>query len=138
MRPLHDRYCNESHTPRQPCNDALAPIEMQSTEPIEPDSLETETEPTDIAALPDEPPMSSAVREAVAVAPMPPPSPYVTREWERTAAAVSGARSGADDVDVGSRRGGVRWIAIVGLAAAVMWVLVRTLRAPRKGAGVRG
>ncbi len=78
----HDPYCDEQHTPRQRCNDALAPAAPVAAFDIDP--VESRVEPEDAA----EPLAPSAVREAVATAEMPQPAPDVTHAWERTAAAV--------------------------------------------------
>jgi hypothetical protein len=130
MQASHDRYCDESHTPRQACNDALAPAEMRAR--VEMDPVDTVPESLMAEQAPHEP-ASSAVREAVAMTEMPQPTSYVTREWERTAAAVAGSErdTGNDDVAEEASGGGVRKIVVMVAAAVAMWVLVRRLRRRR-------
>ena len=130
MQSAHDRYCDETHTPRQACNDALAPPELRSSAPIEPKIIEPQ--PAPLSSADDDPPMSSAVREAIAITQLAPPTPYVTREWERTAAAVADAardpeRDPARE-EVSRVTGAIAWLAIVGLAAFTVLVFVRALR----------
>ena len=134
MQPSHDRYCDEGHTPRQACNDALAPDDMRASDPVEP--MASDAEPVGVTE-PEDPPMPSAVREAIAIAQMAPTTRYVTREWERTAAAVSGVAD-ADEAPCadGRSRGGrvVRAIALVGAVVAVIVIVLR-VRGRRAGDG---
>ncbi len=132
MQASHDRYCDESHTPRQACNDALAPAEMRVRPAIETDPVDTVPESV-IAQQAEEEPASSAVREAVAMAEMPQPTQYVTQEWERTAAAVAGAAfdTGDDDAAEQASGGAARKLVMLGAVVAAVWVVVRMLRRRR-------
>ncbi len=128
MQPQHDVFCDEQHLPRQQCNTALAPAVLRAARPIERDPVET-------AAIdklePDEEPASSAVRDAVAMAETPEPTVYVSREWERTSAAVGHRDAAAIDADKRSSRGGARQIAMAVVAIAVVFITVRGVRGRR-------
>ena len=133
MQPLHDLYCDENHMPRQACNDALAPADVRARRSATPEPVAPEPAPS---APDEEPPLPSAVREAIAIAEMAPPTPYVTREWERTAAAVAGMSDADADParEEGARRDGIiAWFAIIGLATASVWMFVRALRGRSSG-----
>jgi hypothetical protein len=127
MQASHDRYCDEIHTPRQACNDALAPAEMRARvelDPVDtvPESLMAEQAPHESA--------SSAVREAVAMAEMPQPTSYVTREWERTAAG-SERDAGSGNAPTEASGGGARKIVMTVLVVVALCAVVRVLRRRR-------
>ncbi len=102
MTTRHDPACDRQHTARQRCNANLAP------HPEHPARLAPEPTPTPIAdeatapaelplteaAATDWPPVATPsdapdpIREHVAAAEVPEPSPFAAREWRRTAAAV--------------------------------------------------
>ncbi len=124
MQPEHDASCDEQHLPRQQCNTALAPAvgQRDTAVPVV----------TPIAApAPDEDPASSAIRETVAMAHAPQPTVYVSREWERTAAAVGPREAAVVDADERSKSGGMRRAAMVVVAIAVVLVTVRGVRGRR-------
>jgi hypothetical protein len=124
----HDPYCDEQHTPRQRCNDALATPPAAA---FDIDPVESRVGPADVAERDIVEPLApSAIREAVATAEMPQPAPDVTHAWERTAAAVE-ATSDNDEFpaerDVRPARSTMR-IAIVAIALVAAWLVVRALR----------
>jgi hypothetical protein len=137
MEIYHDPCCDQSHTLRQRCNDALAsatapePAVAFATDPVEPT-----VEPAAVSEREAvESPPSSAVREAVAIAEMSQPTPYATREWERTAAAVEATvRDGEFDVEREERaRGPAMRLAIVALALVAACLIARAFRSrPRE------
>jgi hypothetical protein len=121
----HDPYCDEQHTPRQRCNDALAPPPPPAAA-FDINPVESTVEPEDTV----EPRPSSALREAVATAEMPPPAPDVSRAWERTAAAVE-ATPDSNALGAGHDERPARStmrIAIVALALVAAWLVVRAPR----------
>jgi hypothetical protein len=79
MQHMHDRYCDESHTPRQACNDALVPPELRARPSVELEAADAQPESA-AAEQSDVEPASPAMRDALA-----------------TAAAVAGLRSDAGD-----------------------------------------
>lgn len=147
MAVSHEPYCDETHSPRQRCNDALAPTPqaLNDLAPATPPVVEAAPEPaTEAEAEADavvEP--SHAVREAVVAGVMPAPSPYATRAWEETARAIeSGARDDAwedaAEVDVadGTRAGSLAPVAIAAGVLAACVVVWRVAR--RRGGGDEG
>jgi hypothetical protein len=130
MQPEHDLYCDEQHLPRQQCNDALAPADVRAS--LATDGDVVEPPPATAEATEPEAPASNAIRDAVATADTPQPTVYVSREWERTAAAVSTA--GDEDgfeVDEPSGGSGLRRAAMVVAAIAVVLLTVRGVRGRR-------
>jgi hypothetical protein len=146
----HEPFCDQSHTMRQRCNDRLrveaaaeaaafarlaaeSPVPssngtMHDAAPAEPAAL---AEPA-VAPAPDAPPARQ--REAVvASVEVPEPTPYVTREWARTAAAVEGHEAGGrydlDPVSDRRDRSALRIAVIAWAAIAIVWLLMR--RRPR-------
>jgi hypothetical protein len=129
MESYRDPYCDQDHNPRKRCNDALGP----APEPAAVFAVAA-VEPTGAAAAASErevaePPASSAVREAVAIAEIPQPTPYATREWERTAAAVEAiAIDDEFDAEQEERASNPAMrLAIVALALVAAWIIARAL-----------
>ncbi len=127
--PSHELYCDEQHPPRQRCNDALAPpgvraalIESAAT----PDAVSVVADPVEA-----EEPASSAIRDAVSESGAPQPTVYVSREWERTEAAVSGSEMRDAVPDAPSGGGSVRKVAMAAVAIAVVLLTVRGVRGRR-------
>lgn len=125
MSIYHDPRCDGQHTARQRCNDALAPAPPPAaTFDVDP------VEPTVEADNAIEPRASNALRDAVATAEMPQPAPGVTREWERTAAALEATPAsdapGAEHDSYPARQA-IR-IAVVALALATAWLVTRAFR----------
>ena len=132
MRPYHDPCCDQNHTPRQRCNDALASATAPGpAAPFHVGPVESTAEPAAVSEREfAEPPPSSAVRGALAIAEMPQPTPYATREWERTAAAVEATAidDAFDDEHEERRSGSAMRLAIVALALVAAWLIARALR----------
>ena len=130
MEIYHDPFCDQGHTLRQPCNDALGPAPEPATafavDPVEPSAGPVAASEREAAA----PPPSSAVRDAVAIAEMPQPTPYATREWERTAAAVEATVRDPEFNDELEERpsGSAMKLAIVVLALFAAWLVARARR----------
>lgn len=132
METHHDPYCNEQHTARQRCNDALAsagapePVAAFDVDPVEP-TLEPAAVSERVVAGPQ---ASGSLREAVALAETQQPTPYATREWERTAAAVEPTAIVAEfDADHVERRSGPALrLAIAAAALVAAWLIARALR----------
>jgi hypothetical protein len=128
----HELYCDERHSARQQCNDALAPAGIRASVPIESDAVEV-AEPAAMVE-PEEEPASSAVREAVAAADVPEPTVRVSREWDRTASAVevNGGDDEGFDVEKSASGGGtVRRVAMALAAIAIVLVTARGVRGRR-------
>ena len=132
MQPEHDPFCDQGHTARQRCNGALAPATaLEPAAPFDVDAIELNVEPAAASEREAaEPPPSSAVREAVAIAGMAQPTRYATREWERTAAAgeATGRSDEFNDEHEGRRRGSAMSLAIVAIALVGTWLVSRALR----------
>lgn len=128
----HDPYCNEQHTARQRCNDAFAsatalePAAAFDVDPVEPTVEPAAVSEREVA----DPPASGSLRAAVAIAEMPQPTPYATREWERTTAAVErtaiAGEFGAEQVE--RRSGAAMRLAIAVAALVAVWLIARALR----------
>ena len=117
MQPQHDAYCDEQHLPRQQCNDALAPADLQAATPTESEPVEA-AEPI-IEPAPDEESVSSAIRKGVATAGALEPAAYASRET-----------APVDTVERASG-GGMRRVAMVAVAIAVVLVTARGVRGRR-------
>ena len=132
MEIYHDPCCDRSHTPRQRCNDALASATAPGQDAaFAVDPVEPAVEPAAVSEREaPEPPPSSAVRGALAIAEMPQPTPYATREWERTAAAVEATAidDEFDDKHEERRSGSAMRLGIVALALVAAWLIARALR----------
>ena len=115
MQPQHDAYCDEQHLPRQQCNDALAPADLQAATPTESEPAEA-AEPI-IEPAPDEESVSSAIRKGVATAGALEPAAYASREtapvhtveWRRHASRCDGRRGNRGGVGDGAWRAGAAW-----------------------------
>ncbi len=121
MHPAHEPNCDQQHTTRQPCNGALAPAEPRSASPFDVDPVEPQAmesgglSPDDVAAT----------------APVPQPTVYVSREWERTAAAVRAPDAPATAPDERARGGAARRAALLLVTIAVVLVTARGVRGRR-------
>ena len=127
--PSHELYCDEQHPQRQRCNDALTPPGVRAAlveSAVTPEAVSVIADPVDA-----EEPASSAIRDAVSEAGAPQPTVYVSREWERTAAAVGGRDTRDAVPDAPSGGSSVRRIAMVAVAIAVVLVTVRGVRGRR-------
>jgi hypothetical protein len=125
----HDPHCDELHTPRQRCNDALAPPPPPAAA-FDIDPVESTVRPADVAERDIVEPLApSALREAVTAAEMPQPTPDVTRAWERTAAAVEATPDSnefAAEHAAHPTRSAMR-IAVAALALTAAWLAIRAL-----------
>jgi hypothetical protein len=127
--PSHELYCDEQHPPRQRCNDALAPPGVRAAlvgGAVAPDAASAIADPVEA-----EDPASSAIRDAVSESGAPQPTVYVSREWERTEAAVGGRDTSDAVPDAPSGGSSVRRIAMVAVAIAVVLLTVRGVRGRR-------
>jgi hypothetical protein len=127
----HEPYCDQSHSPRQRCNDALAPgaEALNDLAPAPPPEPEPEApvpvEPIDVTPPPEASPL---LREAVVAGAMPAPSPYATRAWEETVRALDAEAwhetAPEDDAHAASRRQVLPPIALAGAAALALGLLL--------------
>jgi hypothetical protein len=96
----HEPHCDQSHSPRQRCNDALAPGAEALNNLVPPPSAPQAPSPLPQAPESNDAPTpgpSPLLREAVIAGAMPAPSPYATRAWEDTVRSLeSSADAGAD------------------------------------------
>ena len=127
MQPPHDVFCDGQHLPRQQCNDASAPAEMQVGPSGASAQVAHEATPI-VEPAPGDEPVSSAIREAVAESDAMQPTVYVSREWDRTAAAVGARPAPAVDADERSGSGGLRRTALVLAAIALVLITARGVR----------
>ena len=143
----HDLDCDQQHTPRQACNRNLAP----ATEGV----IVSPPEPAAPAATPPanpEPVLASSVvvdaeviiedeqpRASVATEEMPSPSPWASRAWEDTAAAVGATTTPAppladvsdpwdQDFNEDESRGHAGIVVIALIALVVIFFMLRRRR----------
>ncbi len=136
---MHDDFCDEQHTPRQSCNDALrppapepapiAPEMSRATDTDDAPAAETAAAHADRALTIDE-----TRRESVTVG-GPSSTTYVRREWEKTVAGVERSAVFAADAamaeEAPTRRVSARVAKKIALAAggiAVVAVVAFVLR----------
>jgi hypothetical protein len=130
----HDLYCDEQHSDRQQCNDALAPADVRASAQAESDAAAVAEPAAAVEPEPEDEPASPAVHDAVAAADVPEPTVYVSREWDRTTSAVEAI--GLDDdgfaVEKDAPGGGTgRRVVLALVAIAVVLVTVRGVRGRR-------
>jgi L-serine deaminase len=138
----HEPYCDENHAPRQRCNRALAsagdPIAAFEAKP-EPARAQPEiVVENEIVA----PPVSSAVREAVAAQAMPSASPWVARALDDRVQALepphylASNEQHAFDVAVDKGNGALTKVLIVAGALAAIGAVALIIRAAPQAADI--
>jgi hypothetical protein len=142
----HDLDCDQQHTPRQACNKNLAPasegVIVSPPEPAAPPSPPANPEPVLASSVVIDAEViieDADERASVATEEMPAPSPWASRAWEDTAAAVGATATPApppedssdpwdQDFNEDESRGHAGIVVIALIVLVVIFILLRRRR----------